>query len=72
MSECPECGNEMGVGYSVGDICFECYDIGDAADDILRELHKYCPALAVVSKSAPEGGVRDVIKSVIRTAFFNV
>lgn len=69
MNKCPDCGNEMSNGYSVGDICFDCYDIGEAADGIIYELHKYCPALVVVQTSI-EGGVRDVIKSVIRKQFF--
>ncbi len=69
--KCPDCGTEMTGGYSVGDLCFDCYDIGEAADEIIRELHKYCPALTVVHTSAPEGGVRDVIRSVIRKVFFD-
>lgn len=68
--KCPDCGTEMSAGYQVGDLCFDCYDIGEAADDIIRELHKYCPALAIV-RVGVEGGVRDVIRSVIRKTFFD-
>ena len=68
--KCPDCGCDMSGGYREGDICYECYDIGDAADQIIHELHKYCPALTVIRTNIPDGGIRDVIKSVIRKQFF--
>lgn len=67
--KCPSCNNEMSNGYRIGDLCYDCYDIGEAADEIIGELHKYCPALTVV-RTGVEGGVRDVIRSVIRQRFF--
>ncbi len=67
--KCPECGNDLSVGYSQGDICLECHDIGEAADEIIRQLRKCCPALAVVHTTV-EGGMKDIIKSVVREKFF--
>ncbi len=67
--KCPGCNAEMMPGYSVGDLCYDCYDIGEAADEIIHELRKYCPALSIV-RTGVEGGVRDVIRAVIRQKFF--
>ncbi len=65
---CPDCGTDMGVGYSVGDLCTDCYELGCTADDIIDALNKVCPAVCMISTTT-KVEVRDVIKAILREHF---
>lgn len=67
--KCPECGVDMGNGYDSGDTCSDCYEIDDAANEILHHIDKMYPAMWTGVASTARTSIKNTIKSEIRARF---
>ncbi len=66
---CAECGQDMGNGYDTDDICLDCYEINDAADEILHYIDRACPTMWKNVSHTARPNIRNTIKSTIRAHF---
>lgn len=66
---CRDCCEKMSFAWSAtSDICSECDMANEVADEILYRLTEICPALVIIT-GAPAGGMKDVVKAIIRSYY---